>query len=566
MGTTHNALFTEYAQLPEDLQVKMAITSNGPTTRQNLSALLLDHDQAPTGAHDSRLRMGFDITLSTWADNPLDLKLANSVWRLHRTIKSNLATLPEGGAEMLMRIMKLWQGPAAADLERFNALVASRQWEAVARLVKEQVHKGEAMLFWLTTASSLARLTCDYSLFNIHADCLPESLEPLSRKMRADAAFFTGDLELAITEYQAALRLCPLSSWRFALAGALLDAGQRDSALRIMLQAAQTSPWRSNDILRAHDLALDLDVRERDLDGAVSILLYTYNKPHELDQTLESLFASRIGGAHVTVLDNGSGEETRTVLCKWQERFGSQRFAVEWLPVNIGAPAARNWLLALPVAQAANWIAFLDDDVLLPPDWLSKLGAAVETYPTAGVWGCKIKDSKGNRLLQCVDLFIDPDSLCSEDPTPPMELDFSFSEELDSGQFDYIRPCMSVMGCCHLFRAEILRANGSFDIAFSPSQFDDVDHDLRLALSNTTPVYTGHLAVSHLRSLPHFSPPPSVAQRMGEMNKEKLRIKHAVHMPELICRQKEVLLSDMRAKRMRVSSICEDLGLGIAHK
>jgi hypothetical protein len=53
---------------------------------------------------------------------------------------------------------------------------------------------------------------------------------------------------------------------------------------------------------------------------------------------------------------------------------------------------------------------------------------------------------------------------------------------------------------------------------------------------------------------------------MGEMNKEKLRIKHAVHMPELICRQKEVLLSDMRAKRMRVSSICEDLGLGIAHK
>lgn len=36
------------------------------------------------------------------------------------------------------------------------------------------------------------------------------------------------------------------------------------------------------------------------------------------------------------------------------------------VPVNIGAPAARNWLMKLSDVKACDWAIYLDDDILLP--------------------------------------------------------------------------------------------------------------------------------------------------------------------------------------------------------
>ncbi|GKT31009.1 glycosyltransferase, partial [Aduncisulcus paluster] len=76
------------------------------------------------------------------------------------------------------------------------------------------------------------------------------------------------------------------------------------------------------------------------------------------------------------------------------------------LPVNVGAAAARNWLMKEPQGMESDFAVYLDDDVEVEPDWISRFGAAVEAYPEAGVWGCKVLDYSVPSVMQSVDLHI----------------------------------------------------------------------------------------------------------------------------------------------------------------
>ena len=73
------------------------------------------------------------------------------------------------------------------------------------------------------------------------------------------------------------------------------------------------------------------------------------------------------------------------------------------LPVNIGAPAARNWLLRQPEAEASAFAVFLDDDVVLPPRWLRRLLGAAQGNPEAGAAGCRIVSATPPPCLQSAD-------------------------------------------------------------------------------------------------------------------------------------------------------------------
>lgn len=84
--------------------------------------------------------------------------------------------------------------------------------------------------------------------------------------------------------------------------------------------------------------------------------------------------------------------------------------------------------------------------------------------------------------------------------------DFTSPHEqcFDFGQFDYIRPAVTVIGCCHLFSREGLRrpdgGRHAFDVRFSPSQSDDVDLDMRSWLAGRPCLFQGHLHVRHKRN------------------------------------------------------------------
>ncbi|MBF0483018.1 MAG: glycosyltransferase family 2 protein, partial [Desulfovibrionaceae bacterium] len=306
----------------------------------------------------------------------------------------------------------------------------------------------------------------------------------------------------------------------------------------VLAELAANHPWCVNATLALYDLVCPGALKSAALPGPAAVLLYTFNKAAELEVTLASLERSlqdAPGVSRIVVLDNGSTDDTPLVLSAAAGRLGADALRVVRLPVNVGAPAARNWLRREPEAASAEFIVYMDDDVDLPAHWLTRLAAAHAAYPGAGVYACKVVDQARPLLIQSADLHLEalppaPDGQ-DDSRTAPAARRFEMStlhhQVLDFGQFDYLRPCASVTGCLHMFAAAELEACGDFDLRFSPSQFDDLDHDLRLLAGGKVPVFQGCLSLPHLKRTGTVSGVGGAGYGTGFANQYKLHGKYS---------------------------------------
>jgi GT2 family glycosyltransferase len=455
-------------------------------------------------------RLAGDLLLAAWIESPLDAALAGQA-----------ASLPHASPSVReLAAFVCANTRAPADLSYYRRLAERRDAAKIGNFLSLQSAKEPGNLFWERLGLTHALDAEDWDRAARVTAGLPE---PLARLVNGDAAMMRGDAQAALANYARCARLwgvggagdagdeqggesgpgssgffpaCPGLASRLGLAHLAL--GDEAQAKTWLMSAVARDPWRVHTLLALSDLAWARRALAKPLPGRVEVLLYTFNKADDLGRTLESLSRSDLGGAGITVLDNGSTDATSQVLAAWAERLGRLRTAP--LPVNVGAPAARNWLMSLPHVRESDWAVFLDDDVELSTDWLSRLGAAAALYPDAGVWGARVVDFSRPAHVQSADVFLDPTPGEPGEGTRRFELSSVHHQSLDRGQFAFLRPCATVTGCCHLFRTPELLAQGGFDLRYSPSQYDDLDHDIRLLLAGKTPVYQGHLAVRHFKS------------------------------------------------------------------
>ena len=161
--------------------------------------------------------------------------------------------------------------------------------------------------------------------------------------------------------------------------------------------------WHTNLTLVLYDLFYPLpQVKPQPLPP---ILLYSWNKHDVLAGTLDSLRQSGTGDAPVFVLNNGSSDGSIEMLRQKQKDWGTA-FTIIDLPTNVGAPAARNWLLAEPEVKKAPWAVFLDDDVLLNPGWLQSLMQVAIANPGFGAVGCRVTDHTPPFGIQAADFHL----------------------------------------------------------------------------------------------------------------------------------------------------------------
>lgn len=228
------------------------------------------------------------------------------------------------------------------------------------------------------------------------------------------------------------------------------------------------------------------------LGGHVAVFLYSFNKSELLQQTLRSLAASERGSAKVVVLLNNCTDDSLAAVNSINGELFAGTLEIISLPVNIGAPAARNWLLATEHGQKADYVAFLDDDVEVPTDWLVKLLTVLRLNPNAGVVGAKILAPGTPKRYQYLyrNISVARDDLLRISLDTP---NFNY----DCGVYDFIRPTANVMGCCHVFTRAALDAVPWFDIRFSPTQMDDISHDLDLCLRGFQVMYCGLVECVH---------------------------------------------------------------------
>jgi GT2 family glycosyltransferase len=303
------------------------------------------------------------------------------------------------------------------------------------------------------------------------ADALPlweqmpeESRNPYARVYAADNYILAGDKDAGLKAYTRALRQD----------GALYPVSLR---LEALISPAMPRP----ELLAQRKTA---------------ICLYSWNKGPVLWQTLRALARSDTGNSPVFILLNGCTDDSLTRVEALRELFPGRTYEIINLPINIGAPAARNWLIHLPQVQACDHVAFMDDDVVMPRDWLIRYLTEMEKDPRNAVIGCKVvfpSDHAEAPALQSLYYSVRTAraGLLRIGTGTPAE------GARDTGLYTFARPCLHVMGCLHLLRTRSLKETGDFDIGFSPSQLDDVEHDLRTALSGGRIIYCGQVTCEH---------------------------------------------------------------------
>lgn len=229
-------------------------------------------------------------------------------------------------------------------------------------------------------------------------------------------------------------------------------------------------------------------VNERD----VTICLYSWNKAADLERTLASLATTDIGRARIRVLLNGCSDNSAEVTEAARKLFPNNDFDTVSLAVNVGAPAARNWLGALPEVRASEFVAYIDDDVELPADWLAHYLTIMDANPKTSAVGCKVVFGENPQMIQYLyrafSLAV-PGMIKLTDPNQIAQFDY--------GQYDYIRTTDTVMGCCHLLRMAHMKDGPQFDLRYSPSQVDDIAHDLKIRVDGGVVQYCGLVKCIH---------------------------------------------------------------------
>jgi GT2 family glycosyltransferase/acetyltransferase-like isoleucine patch superfamily enzyme len=124
----------------------------------------------------------------------------------------------------------------------------------------------------------------------------------------------------------------------------------------------------------------------------VTIAVINHNGEAVLPDTLDSILKLNYSAVEeILLVDDGSTDGSIRLV---QNKYPSVKVFI--LPKNLGPSAARN--RAIREAKA-DWILITDNDVILSPDVLIRLEAAVASHPQAGMAGVQVR------------LFGDPDKI-----------------------------------------------------------------------------------------------------------------------------------------------------------
>lgn len=111
---------------------------------------------------------------------------------------------------------------------------------------------------------------------------------------------------------------------------------------------------------------------------AVSILVATRDRATSLPELLRSVAVAQAAAATVTseivVVDNGSTDDTRTLLGRWATG-GPGRVVL-----RCGQPGKARALNTALSEGRGTWLAFLDDDVQVAPNWLAAIATFTATH------------------------------------------------------------------------------------------------------------------------------------------------------------------------------------------
>ena len=197
---------------------------------------------------------------------------------------------------------------------------------------------------------------------------------------------------------------------------------------------------------------------------AASVVVPNWNGRAWLGDCLDSVYGQELDAAEVIVVDNGSDDDSLPYL---QAEHPTVR--VISLGRNTGFAYAVNRGLE---AARCELIAVLNTDVILTPEWLARMVAALARHPDAAAVACKMLslDSSG-RLYDAGDV-LRRDGVCEQ----------RGRYARDDGRWDEPGEVFGACAGAALYRRSVVLAVGAFDERYF-AYLEDVDLALRLQLA-----------------------------------------------------------------------------------
>jgi GT2 family glycosyltransferase len=187
----------------------------------------------------------------------------------------------------------------------------------------------------------------------------------------------------------------------------------------------------------------------------------TWQGGHLIGDCLRALRAQRVP-AHVIVVDNGSTDGTAELVARDFPGVEVLRMAE-----NLGYGRANNEAMRRALEAGARFVALVNNDVELDPDWLGQMIKAAREHPEAGLF-CGTLLFRGEERVNSTGVEIDSFGRARDrDIGLPLEK----LARADG-------PVEGVTGGAALLRTEMLRKIGLFDPAYF-AYYEDVDLSLR---------------------------------------------------------------------------------------
>lgn len=220
----------------------------------------------------------------------------------------------------------------------------------------------------------------------------------------------------------------------------------------------------------------------------IVVIILTYKQKKTTLDCISALQANQGASFRVLIWDNGSQDDTLAAV-----KLEFPHVLTHYSENNLGVAGGRNAAAQMAIHQwGATHILFLDNDILVEPNFVSALYAPFESDPRIGQTQSKLRfmhdrglinDGGGARI-----------SFVFWRVTP-----VGFGEP-DKGQYDSAHPCISCGGAM-MVRANIFQELNGFDPLFGPFGPEDLDFSLRLQKAGYTAMYipkaVGYHQVSH---------------------------------------------------------------------
>jgi len=210
----------------------------------------------------------------------------------------------------------------------------------------------------------------------------------------------------------------------------------------------------------------------------ISIIIPNRDGAAFLETCLRSLRAQECSDMEVIVVDNASQDASAAIV---QSAMPDAVLMME--SRNLGFAGGVNAGIR---ASRGEWVAVLNNDTELAPDWFAECMHAIREKPDAAFFACRILDFRDRgRIYSAGDCFLRGG------------IGYRRGQELpDREEYRQELEIFSASGCAALFRRNVLEDVGLFDARFF-AYLEDVDLGLRLQSAGYRGYYLPRAVVYH---------------------------------------------------------------------